>query len=213
MRIRLLGDLSVSPPSSMNPIVAFTWSRSNDLPVSMSPERRQSTASSRSAYQNEGSRWSRSRTVTLKSLVNGIALTPPAFGVGSPVKPSGGLDVLLLPPLRASTERHDHRIAVAPEVDPVSRTGVDPVLEDSASDAFRARQDVPPHAVKRRRDLDCRLAVEHRRGEAANIQPPKGLIVPRTPCWCTRSLVRRQALQRRLRQRRALGLASVPRRS
>ena len=77
-----------------------------------------------------------------------------------PQKLLGGLDVFLLAPLCTAPEQDNQRLAVPPELDPISRTRVDAVLQDPRTDAFRVGQNAASHAVQRRHDLHGRLAIK-----------------------------------------------------
>ena len=57
-------------------------------------------------------------------------------------------------------EQDNQGLAVPPEVDAISWTRVDPVLQNPRPDAFRIGQDAPPHAVQYSRDLDRGLIIQ-----------------------------------------------------
>ncbi len=75
IRCRLLLGLAVAAASASKPTVAFTRSRRMRRAISGSPLRKSVAASSSSALANAGSRWTRSTTVCLKSLVNATVIT------------------------------------------------------------------------------------------------------------------------------------------
>ena len=115
----------------------------------------------RSASRKPGSRWRRSRTRHLEISGQWHRLNPPFACVGSRAKvaaraaPEALLElphdgdvrpgnVRLLTLLRAAPEQNNQGLAVPAEVDSISRTRVDPVLQSPRPDAFRIGQDAPP---------------------------------------------------------------------
>src|SRR5580698_7367720 len=97
-----------------------------------------------SASAKAGSRAIRFCTSSLKSRVNAIARlrsTRRRFSPPLVVRPQffRPLDVALLALLGPASERNHQRLAVAPEIHPVARSPIDPVLEHPLAYGFRVR--------------------------------------------------------------------------
>src|SRR5690606_29513277 len=151
MRCRLLAGFSVSVASCSKPTVAFTRSRSIMRAVSGSPFRNSVAASSSIARAKAGSRSTRAATVCLKSRVSAMGssllsttllarflllqLCLPRLVRNEQLL--GPVDVALLPPFRAATEKDDEAFPVAGEVNPVAGSPIDDVLAKT-SEPFHA---------------------------------------------------------------------------
>src|SRR5918993_493750 len=112
------------------------------LPVSTSPASRHSMASRRMARRNLGERSMRAFTVSLKSLVNGIApLLRLALLVLLPVILCD-FDVAALALLRTTAQQNDDAVAVLAEVHAVARTEIERDLEHARADTLRSTSSV-----------------------------------------------------------------------
>src|SRR5688572_4833239 len=108
------------------------------LPVSTSPFSSVSIPSRNSASAKAASRatslCTSSRKLTVLAISHLLArpVVPPHRG--------RGLDVTLLPLLAASGEQDHQRLAVSPEIQPVTWPEIDPVLQHALSDRLHVRK-------------------------------------------------------------------------
>jgi hypothetical protein len=69
-------------------------------------------------------------------------------------------DVFVLAALRSATQKNHDALAMLPEVNPVTRSEIDPALENSLSDALYIRKVSQAHSVQGDGHLARRLCVQ-----------------------------------------------------
>lgn len=163
IRCKLFEGFPVAAASRSKPTVTFTRSRSVSLATSGSPLRKRVRASSRSAFANAGSRFTRSTTVFRESLVSGI-YSPFPFCFGGRALSSAIFDpkrvrafnVGLLTPFRTTAEQNYDFRSILCKVNSIARSPIDTILANRAnpSDGRRVSH---LEASPRDRDLRCRL--------------------------------------------------------